>query len=646
MRRFAALHAELDARPGTEDKLIALQAYLADTPPADAAWAVWLLAGGRQPRAVGTRVLRAAAAEAAAIPDWLFEASYEAVGDLAETVALLLPDPAPAAIEDLPLAEWMGRRLPQLRAASPAERHVRLLQWWRTLPREGRFVLIKLIGGGFRVGVSRLLVQRALARHAGLDPAWIAQRMVGWTDARHPPDAAALRRLLAPPEAGESGRGTPQADGSADLRPWPFFLAAPLQLPDETPPPATAADGRAAEPADALAATARIEALAQRLGPLIHWLVEWKYDGIRAQLVRRGGLSALWSRGEELVSDAFPDVLDWARALPPDLVLDGELLVWPAGQPHPSSFQCLQRRLQRQHPGARLLAEAPVCFVAYDLLEEGGADRRGWPLAQRRARLEAVLAPVPPAGRREPDLVDLAWAADADAGVGAGADALIAAVGAPLCSPRLPVADAAALCDWRARAPAHGVEGLMLKPLDAPYGSGRLLGPGAWLKWKVQAMSFDLVLVHAQAGHGRRAGLHTDCTFACWSRRPHDAAEAQAVLQAIAERRPPPSDPEALRLLPCTKAYSGLDDATFRRLDAEIRRQTLERHGPVRSLRPTLMLELACEGVQRSSRHRSGIALRFPRMLRIRDDKPLHDATTLDELQSVADRRPAGVTRS
>lgn len=562
MRAFATLYAELDATTSTADKLAALVRYFDRAEAADAAWAAYFLAGGKPRQTVPTALLRTAAAAEAGIADWLFEECYQAVGDLAETIALVLPPPASAS--DLGLAAWVEERLLPLRGQPAEAQAAALARWWRELDTAGRFLLVKLIGGGFRVGVSRLLVQRALAAHAGLDAKQVAQRMMGYTDARSLPSAGRFAALVArdAPARVEAGQ------------PYPFFLAHPLDA------------GLGADMA----------ALAAQLGEPAQWLAEWKYDGIRAQVVRREGQAWIWSRGEELVTERFPEVIELARRLPDGTVLDGEILAWRDGAPAP--FALLQQRIGRKTLTKKVLADAPVSFVAYDLLEWEGIDRRGLPQDERRALLEAACAEA-----------------------------------AVEVSPRLGGDDWAALAALRAGARSRGVEGLMLKRRDSAYGSGRTKAGGLWWKWKVDPMSVDAVLVYAQRGHGRRASVYTDYTFAVWSRAPRDAAEAQAAVDAIAARRPPADG--ALQLVPFAKAYSGLTDAEFADVDRVIRATTLDKFGPVRSVVPSLVFELGFEGLQRSSRHRSGIALRFPRMLRIRRDKPLHEADTLATLEAL-----------
>ena len=565
MRHFAALFEELDASTATSAKLAALARYYAVAPAADAAWATYFLAGGKPRQVVPTALLRALACQRAGIDDWLFDACYQAVGDLAETIAHVLP-PA-TQHSDLGLANWVQERLLPLRGLAPEEQMQRILAAWDELDATGRFLLIKLIGGGFRVGVSKLLVQRALAAHAGLDAKVLAQRMMGMvsTRAAQTPSAASFEALI-------SHEVSPLQDAG---QPYPFFLAHPLQLP--------------------------LVEFDVALGPVANWQVEWKYDGIRAQLVKRASRVWIWSRGEELVTESFPEVAALAQSLPDGTVLDGELLAWHEGQAQPAPFALLQKRINRKTLSKKLLAEAPVQFLAYDLLEAEGRDLRNDLQQVRRALLEQMLAGQ---GIRAAPVVDCADGADWTA-----------------------------LAELRASSRERGVEGFMLKQRSARYGSGRTKADGTWWKWKVDPLSVDAVLIYAQAGHGRRASVYTDYTFAVWSRPPASAAEAQAVVNAIAARQP--AQEGALQLLPFAKAYSGLTDEEFKAVDRVIRANTLEKFGPVRSVKPTLVFEIGFEGIQASPRHKSGIAVRFPRMLRRRPDKPLHEADSLGTLQDL-----------
>ena len=534
MRRFADLYRRLDRSTATSDKRAALLDYFRSAPPRDAAWALWLLSGGKiggaKAKIAGSAELRAWISEESGVPPWLVDDCYSQVGDLAETLSLLLDDPP--AQDDVPLHVWIEDRLLAVAGRDEAVRRAAVVAGWRALDRDARLVFNKLLTGALRIGVSQRMAQQALAELSGVDIALIAQRMLGaWT-----PDEAFLRDLL-----------SPDALPGDRAQPYPFFLASPL------------------------------EAAAESLGPIGDWRLEWKWDGIRLQLIRRGADLALWSRGEERLDGRFPEIETAAAALARDAVLDGELLVWHPGGDAPAPFASLQTRIQRRRPGAKSLAEHPARLLAYDLLELDGEDLRALPFDERRTRLEALWRDSP------------------------GAHDRIAL------SPSLAVADWDAAARLREGARERGVEGLMLKRADSPYRVGRRRGD--WWKWKIDPLTIDAVLLYAQAGHGRRSTLYTDYTFGVW-------------------------DGEAL--VPVAKAYSGLDDAEILRLDRWIRAHTLERFGPVRSVKAEQVFELGFEGVNRSSRHKSGIAVRFPRILRWRQDKRPEDADRLDALAALA----------
>ncbi len=566
MKAFATLYSRLDATTSSNAKLAAMRDYFREADPTDAAWAVYFLAGGRPRQLVPTRVLRETAMQAAGLPEWLFEESYQAVGDMAETISLLMPE-AEHSSED-GLAVWMQDRLLPLRGLPPEELAERLPALWAQLDRLSLMVCIKLITGAFRVGVSKLLVTRALASLADLDPKRVAQRLVGYTDLSHRPSAEGYRALIAE----ESEHEHAQRGG----QPYPFFLAHALQAPVDT--------------FDTL------------LGAPDNWFIEWKWDGIRAQLVKRDGQIWVWSRGEELVSERFPELCELARCLPDGTVIDGEILVWkhapetPAGElfdaastGEPSAdgfgvqpFALLQQRIGRKNLTAKVLQDAPVAVLAYDLLEWQGDDWRQREHRERRVQLEAVVGQCP-----SPQL---------------------------MLSPLVSGADWQDLARQREASRALGVEGMMIKARAAQYGVGRTKDVGVWWKWKIDPYSVDAVLIYAQRGHGRRASLYTDYTFAVWDGEP--------------------GDPER-KLVPFAKAYSGLTDEEMRKVDAIVRKTTVEKFGPVRSVTPTLVFELGFEGIAASSRHKSGIAVRFPRMLRWRLDKPVEEADTLATLREL-----------
>ena len=545
MKRFADLFAELDASTSTRAKLEAMQRYLRSADPADAAWAVYFLAGGKPRQLVGSRILREFALALTQLPEWLFEESYQAVGDLPETIALLLPPPVHAT--QMSLTAWIEQRILPLRGQPAPDVIAALTAYVEELDTGERFLLLKLLSGGFRVGVSRLLVVRALAEHAGVDAKLVAQRMIGYTDAASTPTVSRYLALIAT-----------QQDAITDGRPYPFFLAHALTLPPDR--------------------------FVDELGSHEDWLIEWKFDGIRAQLVRRGGSTWLWSRGEELITDRFPEVAEAFRELADDTVLDGEIVACRNGAPQ--AFAMLQRRIGRKAVTPQILKDMPASFIAFDLLESHGNDLRGHPQRERRDALERLAA-----------------------------DRSL------LLSPRVDADSWGALAAMRDRSRDRGVEGFMLKHLDSTYKAGRIKeGRANWWKWKVDPLAVDAVLVYAQRGHGRRASLYTDYTFAVWTAEP--------------------GSPER-GLVPFTKAYSGLTDDEMREVDAVIRRTTVEKFGPVRSVTPTMVFEIGFEGIASSSRHKSGYAVRFPRMLRWRKDKAVEDADTVGALQSLLGGRDA-----
>ena len=523
MKAFAGLYAALDATTKTSEKVDALVRYFSEVGPAAGAWAVYFLSGRRPRQAVPSGKLRAWAAEVAGLPDWLFETSYQTVGDLAETVALMLPPPARD--EPRSLEQWVEGVLFPLRTADEPTRKAAVLDAWSSMDDKQALVWNKLITGAFRVGVSQLLVTRALSQVSGVEAGVIAHRLTGdWS-----PTPEFFTGLISQEGA--------DADAS---QPYPFCLAHPLESPPEA------------------------------LGDVAEWHAEWKWDGIRAQLVRRGGKAFLWSRGEELVTERFPELDPLVERLPDGTVVDGELLPWNNDRPLP--FGDLQRRIGRKTIGKKLMAEVPVVLMAYDLLEADGRDLRGEPLTDRRERLQALVS--------------------------------AAAFERLMLSPVVAGATWDELATRRAESRGFAVEGLMLKRRSSAYRVGRVRGD--WWKWKIDPLTVDAVLIYAQGGSGKRAGLYTDYTFGVW---------------------------DGSTLVPIAKAYSGLTDAEIKQVDAFIRKNTLESFGPVRTVKPELVFELGFEGIRPSKRHKSGVAVRFPRMLRWRTDKPAAEADTLEAIR-------------
>jgi len=539
MRAFAALYEELDTTQSTNLKVAAMSRYFREAPPADAAWATYILSGRRLKRFIGPALLKRWLVDEAALPEWLIDESYGSVGDLAETIALLTAGTAhsEASTDDTPLADWIEDRLLPLRESDEAVQRARITSWWRELPYRQCFLLNKLLTGELRVGVSQLLVTRALAEVTGMERTELAGRLMGeWQ-----PGALFWQTL----HAADSPRTDPAV-------PYPFFLAAPLE----------------GEPS--------------WLGERDAWQAEWKWDGIRGQLIRRAGECHLWSRGEERMTERFPEIVDAAATLPDGVVLDGEVVAWKDGRIQP--FALLQQRIGRKKLTAAILAAVPVQFVAYDLLELDGQDLRPVPLRERRALLEKLLANASPILQVSPLVPGSSWEELATA---------------------------------RADSRQRNVEGLMLKALDSSYGTGRQRG--AWWKWKIEPHSFDAVMLYAHPGQGRRSNLYTDYTFGVWRDR---------------------------ELVPVAKAYSGLSNAEVAQLDRWIRAHTVEKFGPVRAVEPTQVFELAYEGIAASGRHKSGIALRFPRILRWRTDKPASEADTLANLQAMLMQAPDDIARS
>jgi DNA ligase-1 len=537
VERFTQLYDDLDTTTRTNQKVAALVRYFREANPADAAWALYLFSGRRLPRGVNTPTMRQWAAEESQLPAWMLDECYDAVGDFSETIALLLPQPtAPTPIG---LAQLITERILPLKRWHEEKRRAVVVQTWRELTTRQRFLFHKLMSGSFRVGVAKTLVVRALAQVAEVLQAVMAYRVMGEWE----PTAAGYQHIINP--------SADEAHRSHEIsKPYPFYLAYPLDLPPE------------------------------ELGEVTAWQLEWKWDGIRAQLIRRQDDILIWSRGEELVTDRFPEIVRAADVAVPDgTVLDGELIAWQGLTPLP--FAQLQRRIGRKKITPRIMAEVPIVYIVYDLLEWGGTDIRPQPLSLRRHQLESWHV------RQATEKLRLSTAHFAQSWE-----------------------EVRRIYD---NARENRVEGLMLKRRLSSYGVGRTKGD--WWKWKIEPYHVDAVLIYAQSGSGKRASLFTDYTFGVW----HEG-----------------------QLVPVAKAYSGLSDAEIREVDRFIRSNTLDRHGPVRVVKPELVFELAFEGIQRSTRHKAGVAVRFPRMARWRKDKPAQEADTLETLQALIKKTEAG----
>ena len=524
MRYFETLFLCLEETTKTNEKVTALIDYLSSVPDEDKMWMIGIFSGRRPKRTVSTKNLRRWAAEKAAIPLWLFEESYHIVGDLSETIALLLPPPAIEVQKSL--NEWIQLILSLDKMEEEKQREM-VFYAWDSLNTSSRFIFNKLITGGFRVGVSQKLMAKALAEFTHIDPSDIALKLMGeWS-----PLTYSFPSLI----ENEENEGS-------HSRPYPFHLAYSINEVTDLK----------GEPAD--------------------WVAEYKWDGIRGQAIFRYGHYFLWSRGEELITDKFPEFEHLSSVIPPGTVLDGEILPFKDGLILP--FQHIQTRVTRKKITSAILKVNPVVFRVYDLLEWEGKDIRTKPFIERRTLLDQLFASV---------------------------DSYL-----PLqLSPVLPFDEFDELKILREASSENGSEGLMLKNKHSTYSAGRK--KGEWWKWKIDPFTVDAILIYAQSGHGRRANLYTDFTFAVYS---------------------PEGD-----LLPFTKAYSGLTDKEFIEINQWIKKNTLERFGPVRKVTAELVFEIAFEGIQESKRHKSGIALRFPRMVRWRKDKVIAEANTLEDLQ-------------
>ncbi|MHA7131885.1 ATP-dependent DNA ligase [Algoriphagus namhaensis] len=524
MQHFSRLITSLDQSNKTNDKIEALLRFFEEADDSDKVWAIALFTHRRPKRQVSTKQLRLWCQELAEIPEWLFEESYHAVGDLAETISLLLPHPIYSS--DKNLSDWI-RFLMNLKDQSDEDKREQIQLAWSSLEKTARFIFNKILTGGFRIGVSQNLITQALAKHLKLDKSNVAHALMGNWD----PETIKFEELFNP------------KDQELDIsKPYPFFLA---HLLEKSP---------------------------EELGDLTEWQVEWKWDGIRGQLVKREGQTFIWSRGEELVNEKFPELLELGNQLPDGLVIDGEILAFHDGLPLP--FNLLQTRIGRKNVSKKQLKEAPVSLLAYDILEFDGEDIRSKPILERRRILEQLVKEYAHSNLEISKPVEAQnWEE---------------------------------LAKLREQSRSFFAEGFMLKQKDSPYEVGRKRGN--WWKWKVDPLTIDGVMIYAQKGHGRRADLYSDYTLAVW---------------------------DGDSLVPFAKAYSGLTDAEMREVDAFVKKNTRERFGPVRTVKAELVFEIAFEGIQESPRHKSGIALRFPRISRWRKDKPKEEANTLEELRDL-----------
>jgi len=541
MKKFASLIKTLDSTNKTNVKVQALADYFTDADDSDKVWTIAILSHRRPPRPVNTTLLREWASDLANIPLWLFEESYHIVGDLAETIALIIPSAKTSTEKNL--TQFLKEMIALKKKTDEAKKSY-LYENWKTLDYYERFVFTKLITGGFRIGVSQKLMTRALSRAVEIDEDILAYKLMGNWD----PNKISFQELVLEENASDYLS-----------KPYPFYLA-------------YAIEGEVAD-----------------LGDVNAWSAEHKWDGIRSQVILRNNELFVWSRGEELVTDKYPEFSALIGAIPNGTVIDGEILPYLDGAI--GTFNDLQTRIGRKKVSKALLEKVPVILKAYDLLEWEGKDIRTLPFTERRKLLERLVETITS---------------------GTPADSEARTDKKPLyLSPTIHFSSWNEVAEERDRAREMRSEGLMLKRKDSPYLVGRKKGD--WWKWKVDPLTIDAVLTYAMRGHGRRSNLFTDYTFGLWNK--NEAGEKELVTFA--------------------KAYSGLTDAEFRKVDAWIKKNTLERFGPVRSVTPYHVFEIAFEGIALSKRHKSGVATRFPRILRWRQDKKIEEADSLSTLKKL-----------
>lgn len=518
MINILELLKNLDQTTSTLKKVEALKNYFEKVKPEDAAWGLYIISGEKIPTKIKRNVLQEAFTDFIGMPLWLFKESYYHVGDSSEAMALLR-GPIETSLEPPVLHEFIEHELLTLKTLDDEAKKKRFNYWWTHYDEATLFLIHKCFTGGLRMGVSKNLLIQALSQVAGVDKETMSFRLMG--DFR--PTVQSYNHLLVRDVTIEQ-----------ISKPYPFFLASPIETPEEE-----FADWK-------------------------DWAVEWKWDGIRAQLIKRKGEVYLWSRGEELINESFPEILEQASLLPDGTVIDGELLPYKQGKV--LSFHELQTRLNRKKVSKKDLDQTPITIMAYDLIEWKGEDIRSKPLSERREILESLN--VFPRS----ELIKVQNFDEAQT--------------------------------LRLESRSRGVEGFMLKRWNSPYQSGRRRGD--WWKWKIDPLTIDCVLLYAQSGSGRRSNLYTDYTLAVWKDK---------------------------ELIPVTKAYSGLTDEELTQMDNWIKRNTVEKFGPVRSVKPHHVFEIAFEGIQESSRHKAGVALRFPRILRWRKDKKPEEADSLENVK-------------
>ncbi len=524
MKHFAELILALESSNKTTAKIDAMVHYLQTADEKDKLWFLALFTGKRPKRPVNSNFLKLWALEIIQLPEWLFLESYSSVGDLGETLSLILP--APENNIDKSLNQWITELI-DLKDKTDAEKKEYVLTSWNGLDYTERFIFNKLIGGSFRVGVSKKLLINALAKYSGIEASQLMHSIMGkWAI-----EEVNFEDLI---------QGTNiNPDNS---KPYPFCLAYPLEKKPE------------------------------ELGEVEEWQVEYKWDGIRGQFIKRNDEVFIWSRGEELVNAQFPELVAAFEKMEGNFVLDGEILA--VADNEVLNFNELQKRLNRKTISAKMMKEIPINTFVYDILEYESEDLREKPLVERRLLLEKLIESSELENIKISEvIIAKSWEE---------------------------------LADVREKSRENNSEGLMLKQKNSHYHSGRKKGD--WWKWKVDALTIDAVLIYAQKGSGRRSGFYTDYTF---------AVKKEDQLVTIA------------------KAYSGLTDKEIMEVSRFVTKNSIEKFGPVRTVKAELVFEIAFEGIGFSNRHKSGVALRFPRILRWRKDKTVKDIDDIEEVKKL-----------
>ena len=531
LNKFAKLFFDLDSNNSNNKKIDLLINYFLSNSALNNSWTIFLLIGKSNKRFISGKSLREYYSIIYKLPIWLIDICHQKVGDSAEVISLLLSNKIDKKSKDISLNNLIKNKLPELLKISEEEKVEMIKYYWEIIPKENLLVFNKILTGSFRIGVSKGLVRKSLSKMLNMDESIISHRLMG----QFIPSAKTYNFII-------SKKFHQKELG---YKPYPFQLANPLDI--------------------------QVKDL-----NLDDYQFEWKYDGIRGQIVKRRKNITIWTRGEELVNNSFPELVNLISLINDDFVIDGEILIWNSKKDCPDDFGLLQKRIRRNSPSNKILKDLPISFITYDLLELNGKDLRENILSIRREILEKLYS---------------SWKEKST-------DPYFH---------KLKITKLIKVFDWydiekkKNNSRSLNTEGLVIKNKNSKYLPGRKRGN--WWKYKVDPMQLDAVLIYAKGGSGKRADLYTDYSFALWK------------------------DKELTKF---ANAYSGLTNEEIKELDKWIRKNTLNKFGPVRSVKPFFVFEISFENIQFSSRHKSGIAVRFPRITKWRKDKNIHEADTLE----------------